>query len=94
MTTMTDTTMSHDEYRAALDKLGLNQQAAGRLFGVGSRTARRWALNEARIPVPVVLLMRLMLKKRLRLEIPIWDEEARDWSENYIWTFSAERKLE
>ena len=87
-------TMTSDEYRAALDKLGINQQAAGRFFGVGSRTARRWALDEARVPNPVAMLLQLMLKKRLKVEIPIWNEQVRDFDSTQIWRLSAERKLE
>lgn len=88
------TPMTTEEYRAALDKLDINQQAAGRLFAVGSRTARRWALGEARIPMPVAMLLRLMLKKKIKLEIPVWNEIAREFDSTQIWTLSAERKLE
>ena len=86
--------MTADEYRAALDKLGINQQAAGRLFGVGARTARRWALDEARIPGPVSMLLQLMLKKKLKLEIPIWNDEAQAFDSRQIWTLQASHKLE
>ena len=86
--------MTADEYRAALDKLGINQQAAGRFFEVGSRTARRWALGEARVPNPVAMILQLMLKKKLKVEIPIWNEQARDFDSTQIWRLSAERKLE
>jgi hypothetical protein len=61
-------TMTHKEYRAALDKLGLSQLAAGELFCVGPRTSRRWALKEARIPAAVAILLRLLLKKKITLE--------------------------
>ena len=60
--------MNSKQYRAALDKLGLTQLAAGELFLVGSRTSRRWALDEARVPGPVAILLRLLLKKRIKLE--------------------------
>jgi hypothetical protein len=86
--------MTADEYRAALDKLGINQQAAGRVFEVGSRTARRWALGEARIPAAIAMLLQLMVKKRLKLEIPIWNESIREFDRTQIWKLSAERKLE
>jgi hypothetical protein len=87
-------TMDEDEYRAALEKLGISQQAVGRLFMVGARTSRRWALGEARIPVPVAMLLRLMLKKKMKLEIPVWNDEARAFATTQIWTLSAERKVE
>lgn len=86
--------MTTEEYRAVLDKLGINQQAAGRLFAVGARTSRRWALGEARIPMPVAMLLRLMLKKKIKLEVPIWNEIAHEFDSAQVWTLSAERKLE
>jgi hypothetical protein len=86
--------MTNDEYRAALDKLGINQQAAGRIFAVGQRTAGRWAQGQARVPVVVAMLLNLMVKKKLKLEIPIWNEEIRDFDRTQIWRLSAERKLE
>lgn len=86
--------MTTDEYRAALDKLGISQLAAGRLFSVGSRTSRRWALGEARVPMAVAMMLRLMLKKKLTLEVPLWNEVARDWDQTQIWSLSAERTLE
>jgi hypothetical protein len=86
--------MTTEEYRAALEKLGINQQAAGRLFVVGARTSRRWALGEARIPMPVAILLRLMLKKKIKLEVPIWNEIAHEFDSAQVWTLSAERKLE
>lgn len=86
--------METEEYRAALDKLGINQQAAGRMFAVGSRTAGRWAQGQARIPGPVALVLRLMLKKKVKLTIPIWNEISREFDSTQIWTLSAERKLE
>ena len=60
--------MTTREYRAALDKLGISQLALGRALGIASRTSRRWALDEARIPMPVAMLLRLMLKKKIKLE--------------------------
>ena len=60
--------MTAKQYRAALDKIGLTQLAVGELFSVGARTSRRWALDEARIPGPVAILLRLLLKKRIKLE--------------------------
>jgi len=88
------TPMTTEEYRAALDKLGISQQGVGRLFAVGARTSRRWALGEARIPMPVAILLRLMLKKKMKLEVPIWNEIARDFDSTQVWTLSADRKLE
>jgi len=63
-----DIAMTADQYRAALKKLGLTQLAAGDLFRVGPRTSRRWALDEARVPDAVAMLLALMLKKRIKPE--------------------------
>jgi len=60
--------MTDKQYRAALDQLGLTQLRAGELFRVGARTSRRWALDEARIPGPVAILLKLLVKKRIRLK--------------------------
>lgn len=59
--------MTSKQYRDALDQLDLSQLAVGKLFGVGARTSRRWALDEARIPGPAAILLRLLLKKRIKL---------------------------
>ena len=40
--------MTADEYRAAIETLGLSQIAAAKLLGVDARTSRRWACGEAR----------------------------------------------
>jgi hypothetical protein len=71
--------MTTDEYRATLDKLGLTQLAAGKLFAVGARTSRRWALGEARVPMAVAMLLRLMLKRQLRLEVPLHKDGSQVW---------------
>jgi len=60
--------MNAQQYRKALERLGLTQVAAGQLLDVGPRTSRRYALDEAKIPMPVTILLRLLLKKRIRLE--------------------------
>jgi hypothetical protein len=72
--------MTANQYRKALDKLGLSQLAAGKLFGVGARTSRRWALgeNEDGIPVAVCILLQAMLDKKLRLQVPVLQEGTRN----------------
>jgi len=80
--------MDADEYREALDKLKMSQVAAGEMFEVGSRTSRRWALGEARIPRAVAMVLNLMVKKRLRVEVPVINN-----NDAYrVWTFSAVAK--
>ena len=80
--------MDADEYRNALDKLKMSQEAAGEMFGVGSRTARRWALDEARIPRAVAMVLSLMVKKKLKIEVPI----INNLDSYRVWTFSAVAK--
>lgn len=52
--------MNQMQFRAALERLKLSQVAAARLFGGDERTFRRYALGEARIPVALVILLRLL----------------------------------
>lgn len=53
--------MSPDDYRAALETLGLSQVAAARLLGVDDRTSRRWACGERDIPPPAVRFLRYLI---------------------------------
>ena len=78
--------MTAKQYQDALDKLNLSQLAAGRLFAVGSRTSRRWALDEARVPAAVAMLLRLMVDKRLKVEVQVEDTHR-------AWEFTS-KKLE
>lgn len=55
--------MTANQYRAALDKLGLTQVGAARLFGVNDVTSRRWAKDG--VDGTVVILLRLMLAKKI-----------------------------
>ena len=57
--------MTPNQFRAALDKLGLSQLGAARLFGTGERTPRRWASGDAEIPEAVAILLRLMLAGKI-----------------------------
>lgn len=52
--------MTANQFRTALDRLGLSQLGAARLFGADGRTARRWALGERSIPPTVAILLRLL----------------------------------
>ena len=55
--------MTPAQYRDALARLGLTQVAVARVFGVGDRTARRWAQYGVR--GTAVILLRLMLAGRI-----------------------------
>jgi hypothetical protein len=56
------------EFRAALDRLGISQVAAAKLFGAHARTARRWALGEAPVPTTVAMLLRLLLRGKIKVQ--------------------------
>lgn len=55
--------MTRDEYRAALEALGLAQEEVGRLLDVGGRTSRRWASGEVPVPGPVEMHIRLWIER-------------------------------
>jgi hypothetical protein len=50
-----------DQYRSAIETLGLSQIAAARLLGVDERTSRRWACDERDIPGPVAQFLRYLI---------------------------------
>jgi DNA-binding transcriptional regulator YiaG len=50
-----------DEYREAIEALGLSQVAAARLLGVDDRTSRRWASGERDVPPPAVRFLRYLI---------------------------------
>lgn len=56
--------MTPAQYKSAIAKLGLSQEAAGRWLGVSPRTGQNYAAKGP--PEPVAKLLRLVL----RLKIP------------------------
>lgn len=60
--------MTPNQFRAALDRIGLTQVGAAKLFGADPRTARRWALGEGDIPETVAILLRLAIKGKITLD--------------------------
>ena len=52
--------MTPDQYRAALQQLGLSQVAAGRVLGVTGRSVQSYCAKGP--PPPVALAMRLLLE--------------------------------
>jgi hypothetical protein len=60
--------MTANQYRVAIEKVGLSQRAAGAFFGVDERTSRRWAAEDAPIPESVAKLLRLMVRLKLTHE--------------------------
>lgn len=53
--------MTADEYREALESLGLTQVAAAKLLGVDDRTSRRWAAGDREIPPPAQRFLRYLV---------------------------------
>jgi DNA-binding transcriptional regulator YiaG len=52
--------MTAEEFRSAIEVLGLSQLAAAQALEVDARTVRRWALGEREVPGPVRVALRLM----------------------------------
>jgi DNA-binding transcriptional regulator YiaG len=53
--------MTPDDYRDAIEKLGLSQVAAAKLLGVDERTSRRWANGERDVPAPAVRFLQYLI---------------------------------
>jgi uncharacterized protein (DUF111 family) len=54
--------MTHNQFNAALEKLGFTQVGFAATIDVGERSVRRWAAGQWPVPVPVAMLLNLMLK--------------------------------
>lgn len=59
--------MTPAQYRAAIAKLGLSQEAAGVFMGRSDRQGQRWAAGDA-IPESVAKLLRLMVRLGIKPE--------------------------
>ena len=57
--------MTAKQYQSAIDRLGLSQLGAARLFGADGRTSRRWALGERSVPETVAILLRLLIADKI-----------------------------
>lgn len=60
--------MTPAQFRAALNRLGLSQVRAAKLFGVTDRASRCWALGENKIPHAVAVLLRLLVTGKIKIE--------------------------
>jgi hypothetical protein len=60
--------VSAAQFRAALDRLGLSQLGAARLFQSNDRTVRRWAIGERSVPIGIVIVLRLMLANKITVK--------------------------
>jgi DNA-binding transcriptional regulator YiaG len=56
--------MTTDDYRAAIEALGLSQVAASKLLGVDERTSRRWATGERDVPPPAARFLQYLIATR------------------------------
>lgn len=57
--------MDKNQFRSALETVGLTQGAAGDLLGVDKRTVRRWALGEVSVPHMAVIVLTIMMRLNL-----------------------------
>ena len=60
--------MTPIQYKAAIERLGLSQRAAGAFLGVDERQSRRWIAGDSAIPESVAKLLRLMIRLKLKPE--------------------------
>jgi DNA-binding transcriptional regulator YiaG len=56
--------MTSNQYRDAIEQLGLTQAAAARLLGVDTRTSKRWANDERTIPGPVERFLKYLIARK------------------------------
>lgn len=57
--------MTANQFRAALDRLGLSQAGAAAFLGISTRSAHGYA-NDKPIPEPIAKLLRLMIRLNLK----------------------------
>ena len=60
--------MTSDQFRMALDKIGLSQVAAARLLGVNETTLHQWATGERDIPAPAIRFIHYLIATRTKGE--------------------------
>lgn len=58
--------MTANQYRKAIEALGMSQQAAADFFGVSLRTSQGYALDEYPVPEAIAKLLRLMVRLELK----------------------------
>jgi hypothetical protein len=54
--------MTPEQFKKAIDNLGLTEFSAATLFGVHPRTTRRWANAERKVPPPVHNFLRYLVE--------------------------------
>jgi len=55
-------TMSKRQYKEAIAALGLSQERAGDWLGISPRTSQGYAIGERPVPIPTVMLLRLLIE--------------------------------
>jgi hypothetical protein len=60
--------MTANQYRAALDKLGIPVIGVVDLFGVSKRQAQRFASGEAPVPKLVAVVVKLLVNGKIGME--------------------------
>ena len=60
--------MTPNQYKKAIEALGLSQVRAAEFFGVAPRTSQGYALGEYSVPESIAKLLRLMVKLGLKPE--------------------------
>ena len=61
-------TMTAEQFKAAIAKVGLSQQRAGIFFGRSPRSGQRWALGELDIPYDVAGCLAYMVEHGIQAE--------------------------
>jgi hypothetical protein len=54
-------TLTNNQYRQAIARLGLNQVEASKFFGVDDKTSPRWCRGDSPVPVAVAKLLKTMI---------------------------------
>lgn len=55
--------MDANQYKAAMEKLGLNQTEMAKLLGIDVRTSRRYALGEYNVPAHTARVIEFELER-------------------------------
>lgn len=56
--------MTADDFRGAIESLGLSKAAAATLLGVDERTSRKWWNGERAVPGPAIQFLTYLLRAR------------------------------
>jgi DNA-binding transcriptional regulator YiaG len=68
----TDRTMSPEQFAWTIKRLGLNKGQMARYLGCSMSSVQRYYDGDAKIPVPVVLLLRGLIFHNVEPQVPQW----------------------